>query len=121
MPTVLIVDPCAQTRLVLTPLLQEQGYELQWSPDSKAALALLWEKAFGIIIVDTTDPASGGESLLEALKGIDPSGSQKRAAFVRSGDQAQRDRLLGLGCAAVLVKPINFHDLTEVLSDLAGA
>lgn len=121
MPSLLIVDPCEQTRLVLTPLLREQGYELEFLPDGQAALAVLWEKAFGIILVDTTDPAAGGESLLEALNGIDPAGSQKRAAFARSGDELQRERLLGLGCAAVLEKPINFHDLTEVLSDLAGA
>ena len=120
MRSLLIVDPCEQTRLVLTPLLREQGYELQFIPDSKAALALLWEKAFGIILVDMTDPAAGGESLLQALNGIDPDRSQKRAAFIRSGDEALRERLLGLGCDAVLEKPINFHDLTMALSDLAG-
>ena len=121
MPSLLIVDPCAQTRLVLTPLLTEQGYQLEFLADGKAALALLWEKAFEIILVDTTDPAAGGESLLEALNGIDPGRSQKRAAFARSGDAVQRERLLGMGCDAVLEKPINFHDLTWVLSDLAEA
>ncbi len=121
MKSLLIVDACAQTRLVLTPLLQEQGYDLTFVADAKSALDALWEKSYGLVLVDTTDISCGGEALLNTLAAADSSSSQKCAAFSEIEDEEKKARLLKAGCAAVLSKPIHFHDLTMVLAELTSA
>lgn len=118
MRSLLLVDRCGQTRLVLKPLLEEQGYELAFVPDAPAALEALWERPYALILVDMTDASAGGEMFLNALKSSDPAGRQKWAAFVGSEDEKTRERLLREGCSACLSKPINFHDLTMALSEL---
>lgn len=117
MKNLLIVDRCPQTRLVLKPLLEEQGYRPTFVADASAALAALWQEPFGAILIDTTDPASEGERLLETLRDCDPASRQKRLAFIELGAEDKRERLLQAGCAECLDKPINFHDLTMVLSE----
>ncbi len=116
MRNLLIVDPCEQTRLVLKPLLEEQGYSVSFVSSAVEGLGALWEKTFAAILVDTTDEALGGEALLLALAAADPEGRQRRLAFVEDSEEAKRERVLQAGAAAVLSKPINFHDLTMVLS-----
>ena len=118
MRRLLIVDPCPQTRLLLKPLLTEQGYELRFAADAAAALEAVWADSYGLVLVDMTDPAVGGEALLKSLRACDPAGAQKLAAFVPDADEAAKDRALRAGCSAALEKPINFHDLTMVLSGL---
>jgi CheY-like chemotaxis protein len=119
--SILIVDSCPQTRRVLTPLLTEQGYEITIVSNAAAALERLWERTFGLVLVDTTEDPVSGEGLLETLRSSDPASAQLRAAFVELGDESKKTRLLAAGCAACLDKPIHFHDLTMSLSQLFSA
>ena len=120
MKDILIIDPCPQTRLCLTPFLKEQGYEPNFVPDAPSALAALWERPFDLILLDTTEPALEGEKLLTTLRGLDPERKQTLVAFVGRGELEKERRLLDKGATACLTKPVDFHDMTMLLDGLAA-
>ena len=117
MKEILIVDRCPQTKLVLTPFLEEQGYVLTFVPDSAAAMEALWSKSFAVVLVDTTDPGVGGEGLLEAVaSGASPGGTV--IPFVDRDDAERRARLQSRGFKVLFPKPLDFHIMTNVLADV---
>lgn len=116
---ILIVDRCGQTRAVLTPFLEEQGYSLTFVADAGAALESLWSGVYCAVLVDTTDPAVGGQGLLEALRRAGAGVAQAVIPFVDADDASSRQRLAAAGFRVSFPKPLDFHVMTNVLADLA--
>jgi CheY-like chemotaxis protein len=64
----LVVDDNAYLRILLSYLLEEQGYAVTMAENGRQALALLRAQHFDLLLLDITMPEMNGYQVLESLK-----------------------------------------------------
>ena len=72
METILVVDDEKNYLLVLSEVLQEEGYEVLTAQDGHEALEIQKSSDLDLILTDMKMPAMDGIELLENIKGLDP-------------------------------------------------
>jgi two-component system NtrC family response regulator len=72
METILIVDDEKHYRLVLSEVLQEEGYESFTAASGMEALDILKSQIIDLVLTDVKMPGMSGIDLLENIKEIDP-------------------------------------------------
>jgi len=70
MPAILVVDDELSMREFLKILLDKEGYTVSTAPDASAAIELIKNRSFDLVISDIKMPGMGGLSLLEKIKEI---------------------------------------------------
>ena len=70
--SVLLVDDERFARTVYSDYLRAAGYEVEVAPDAEAALGLLKQRRFDVLLTDVILPGSSGLDLLGIAKGLDP-------------------------------------------------
>jgi adenylate cyclase len=66
---VLVVDDDRLNRLMLTKLLEHEGYEVREAADGRQALDALAEEAFDLVLLDLVMPEVDGIEVLQTIKG----------------------------------------------------
>jgi two-component system, cell cycle sensor histidine kinase and response regulator CckA len=114
-PLVLLVEDDDSIRVVVTRVLESDGYEVLTAPHGRAALALLASHSHTIdlLITDLTMPELGGEALVAELA------TRRRVPpvlFMSGKCAASMSTLPG----AVLQKPFTVALLKRAVHDLLG-
>jgi CheY-like chemotaxis protein len=104
--SVLIVDDDAMTRLLYSKCLENAGFDVVSVSSGFAALAVLTEQPFDLMLLDNIMPKLTGVELLEMLPSRQLAG--KPRIFLLSATQSESlvDRGKALGAEDVLTKPI---------------
>ena len=66
--SVLVVDDDLAVGKVLEGLLRQEGHDAQWVPSATAALDMLNQRFFGLVISDVQMPNIDGMELLTRIK-----------------------------------------------------
>jgi len=111
----LLVDDHADTRTVLSRLLNKSGHEVVTADSVEKALELLDSRQFDALISDIGLPISSGHDLVRETKRRQ---SLKAIALSGFGMDDDVQRSLDAGFDYHLTKPINFQDLQSVLEKL---
>ncbi len=114
MGRVLLVDDEAAVRGTLRAVLESQGYECDEAEHGAAALALLEQKHFDLIITDNKMPVLNG---IEFLKQYSRKPDPKPPVIFFTGDisDAEKDLAMKAGARAVLQKPPNFGEIISAV------
>src|SRR5436309_13968338 len=80
MSAVLVVDEQPPVREFLVRWLEPAGYETAQAPDAEAALSLLAERSFDVVLCDVQMPGRGGLWLVDQLRDKFPGVTIVRAA-----------------------------------------
>ena len=101
--TVLVVDPCPETRALARELLAAYGYGAMETEDGEAALATLTDGSVHLVIVDLGAPVVDGLSLLREMqrRGLDV----PVVVMVEEASVADASQAVAEGAANVLAKP----------------
>ena len=103
-PRLLVVDDDVNVRKTLLDALEFSGYNAQGAEDGEAALALLREAAFDLLLVDLKMPGVDGIELIRRAKSLHP---QARIIILTGyGTKETAIEALNLGVLAYLEKPI---------------
>ncbi|MHB8875274.1 MAG: response regulator [Myxococcaceae bacterium] len=113
---VLVVDDEDIVRQVLCTLLERKGYPFEAVADGEAAVALLREKPFHLVITDKNLPGLSGLDVLREAKAAGPETDVIMMTGYSSMDSAIQ--ALNLGASAYLEKP--FDDVKNVLAKIEG-
>lgn len=118
-PKVLIVDDDAESRGLLSEVLEANGYSVSAVEDGLAAReALRRDGEFRIIIADLRMPKEGGLELIRNLREQNTKHDFILMSSFISGQE--RKSAQALGVRALLDKPFRLAELLEVVGELAA-
>ena len=111
---VLLVEDAPEiSELIATILEEETSYHLIVAADGEAGLELARSQLPDLILLDLSLPLLSGWDLLPRLRA---EGIQAPVIAITAHAMAgDRERALGLGCAAYLAKPFEIDDLLDLL------
>ncbi len=72
MPSVLVVDDEEGVRDFLVEVLETSGYDVKSAPDGDAALAMIAQSSFHVVVTDLRMPGTDGLQLLKRVKADSP-------------------------------------------------
>jgi diguanylate cyclase (GGDEF)-like protein len=107
--SVLLVDDERFARTVYSDYLRAAGYEVEVAEDAEAALALLRQRRFDVLLTDVILPGSSGLDLLSAAKQLDPNLEVTVITALDKVDPAVR--AMKSGASDYLVKPVTPEQL----------
>ncbi len=114
MGRILLVDDEAAVRVTLRGILESQGYDCAEAEHGAAALALLQQEHFDLVITDNRMPVLNG---IEFLKLYSQKPNPKPPVIFFTGDisDEEKDLAMKAGARAVLLKPPNFGEIISAV------
>jgi len=108
-PRILLVEDEVQTATAVSESLQQEGFQVSWSPNGGSGLRLLASNAFDAVILDWMVPELSGLDLLKKLR----KEGKKVPVLLLTARDAVEDRIRGLDSGAddYLVKPFALAEL----------
>jgi two-component system cell cycle response regulator len=106
---VLLVDDERFARTVYADYLRAAGYDVEVAADAEAALSLLAQRRFDVLLTDVILPGSSGLDLLAAAKQLDPNIEVAVITALDKVDPAVR--AMKSGASEYLVKPVTPEQL----------
>jgi two-component system chemotaxis response regulator CheY len=118
-PTALVVDDSAAIRRQVCAALSEiMGMDTHEAADGAEAWGLLAGRRFDVLVTDLNMPRLDGLKLVALVRQGGPHRAMPIVVITTEGAQADRQRALGLGADAYLLKPVEPGRLVEVTQAL---
>lgn len=118
---VLIVDDCAENRALLAAILKYRGVDSAQTFNGREALCMLEHNEFDMVFMDVQMPIMNG---FEAAKAIRMKWPQRELALIAvsaSVGALHRDLFHQAGFDGRIFKPISFHEIDALLSNVLHA
>lgn len=114
----LVVDDHPTNRLLACAMLRKLGWAAEEADSGEAALRLINEHPFTLILLDISMPGISGEETCTRLRLL-PQGSELSIiAYTAHAFPEERARFLAVGFDEILVKPINRERLEALVGNL---
>lgn len=123
MQRILIVEDSATMRSLLASSLEELDtpVKIVEAESGFEALRCLPRESFDLVVTDINMPDINGLELVSFIKGNDKYASIPLVIVSSEGSERDREKGLGLGADAYLVKPFDPEGLRRVVGDLLAA
>lgn len=118
-PKILVIEDDEYSRDALAHLLSAEGYETLSAHDGESGLTQAHEQRPDLIIVDLDLPGINGRQVIEMIRNDGPL-SEIPILIVTGADVKEAETAVEAGANGYLTKPIEFDDLTGVLSELSA-
>ena len=118
MKKILVIDDDARYRLVLSELLQLQGWQVLEADDGEVGIEMVRRHRPQIVLCDLLMPRCNGFNVCRIIR--DDATLRHTKVVVSSGRDYEADRVASreAGADAYLTKPVNPDDLVALLSRL---
>ncbi|MFP5257894.1 MAG: PAS domain S-box protein, partial [Acidobacteriota bacterium] len=116
--SVLLVEDSPSNVEVMRLMLEDTSFDVAWAPSGEAALALLEEKSFDIVLMDVEMPGMDGYETTRALRRQEQEQGRARTpvvALTAHAFEEHRQHSIEAGCDDFQVKPIPKARLLSVL------
>jgi CheY-like chemotaxis protein len=91
--------------------------EVHFAADGHAAMALLTESPFHLVMTDLYMPVMDGFQLIEKIRS-EPALKDLPVVAISAGGQDAKDRAMKLGVTSYLKKPVRFADVMDTVKQL---
>ena len=121
-PEILVAEDNEVNRMVITMILENAGYRVSTVNDGAAALDILEENHFDLVIVDMQMPVMGGLEAMKLYRMAHPGKVNKTPFLVLTANATTDARRLSkeTGANAFLTKPVDSDRLLRHVSSLTG-
>jgi CheY-like chemotaxis protein len=120
-PLILVVDDNPAGQLLVTTVLQLDGFQVEGAGSSFEVLERLRTRTPDLILMDVQLPGQDGLSLTRQLK-ADPATASLRivalTAYAMAGD---REQAIAAGCVGYITKPIDTRNLADQVRGFLAA
>jgi two-component system response regulator RstA len=116
--TVVVFEDGLAAQVLLNLFFAKKGYETRIYGDGENAVARVRENAPALIMMDLMMPGADGFTACEDIRQTDK--TTPIVVLSVKADAQDRERALGLGANAYLVKPFNPAQLEAVIAPLLG-
>ncbi len=116
--SVLLVEDSPTNAEVMRLMLEGSNFDLSWAPSGQAALTLLRDVPYDIVLMDVEMPGMDGYQTTEALRELEKELGRQRTpvvALTAHAFEEHRQRCLQAGCDDFQVKPVPKARLLEIL------
>jgi CheY-like chemotaxis protein len=121
MPTVLVVDDNADTRVVVRWMLERWGYQVLEACDGREAFDAVVESRPDLVLMDLTMPVADGYDAIRAIRGREEFSRLPVIAVTAFDRAVSRDGAEAAGFDYYLSKPIDFKRLEVLVEKLTKA
>ncbi len=118
--SILAIDDSNSVRNIVEFALKSRGYNVTSAIDGQAALKLIEDSQFDLVVLDIHMPILDGLSLLQIVRDRPDGAALPILVLTTEGQEADRDRALALGATDYLVKPFKPTELLERAEKLLG-
>jgi CheY-like chemotaxis protein len=119
---VLVIEDNCEVRNLLERSLNRAGYSVLTCTDGTAALDLLAQRTFRLVVTDILMPGLDGYAVIKTVNASSP---KPRVLAISGGTLNMTGLLLKmakhLGCERVLAKPLDLQEFYGVVKELIGA
>ncbi|GIN12884.1 response regulator [Shouchella clausii] len=112
---VLIVDDQFGIRVLLTEVLQKDGYEMFQAASGKEALAIQEEEEIDIVLLDMKIPGMDGIEILKKLKDKQP--GIKVIMMTAYGELNLVNEAMDHGAVSYMAKPFDIQEVRATIRD----
>ena len=91
--------------------------EVHFAADGHAAMTLLTESPFNLVMTDLYMPVMDGFQLIEKIRS-EPALKDLPVVAISAGGQDAKDRAMKLGVTSYLKKPVRFADVMDTVKQL---
>ncbi len=113
---VLVVDDDLMSRMLLSELLTDVGFEVEKAEDGEKAVELFSEWMPDIVFMDMRMPVMDGLSATRHIKATDKGLQTPVIALTGQTFEKERQTILSAGCDAYLAKPLEEQQLFDLLT-----
>jgi len=121
MPTVLVVDDNADTRVVVRWMLERWGCQVLEACDGREAFDAVVESRPDLVLMDLTMPVVDGYDAIRAIRGREEFSRLPVIAVTAFDRAVSRDGAAAAGFDYYLSKPIDFKRLEVLVEKLTKA
>jgi two-component system cell cycle response regulator DivK len=114
--TVLAIEDNQSNMILISRVVEAEGYELLKAEDGTIALELLAAEKPDLILLDINIPGIHGLELAGQLKADDRLADVPLVATTANVLQGDRERCLAAGCDDYLPKPLDIRELRQVMN-----
>lgn len=114
-PVALVVDDSLSVRRIATRHLRALGFEVAEASDGEEALGSLRARPFDLILTDLEMPRMDGFALLSELRRTGVAETSRVVVTSTLSDPSTRRRVLELGAAAFVPKPVDPEELAAAV------
>lgn len=115
----LVVDDNATNRFLAKALLTRIGWTVSTVDSGDAALALLRNESFPLVLLDISMPGLSGEEVCIALRKLPGGNAARVVAYTAHAFAEERERFLAAGFDDILVKPVTLQSMLATLGEQA--
>lgn len=117
---ILVVDDEIISRLVLSKMIETQGFVVETANNGKEALAMWQKKRYSLIFTDCRMPVMDGFGLTEAIRRIEEAEQSPKShiiALTANESEAERNRCKQAGMNDCFTKPMTSDQLRTILAN----
>lgn len=114
----LVVDDHPTNRLLAGALLKKLGWTVREAESGEAAVLLVSQNSFGLVLLDISMPGLSGEDTCIQLRQARQGEQMHILAYTAHAFPEDRVRFLAAGFDDILVKPINRERLEALIGNL---
>lgn len=114
--TVLAIEDNNSNMLLISRVVEAEGYDLIRAEDGNSALELLTSETPDLILLDINIPGIHGLDLARQLKSDDRLARIPVIATTANVLLGDKERCLEAGCDAYLPKPLDIRELRQMMS-----
>lgn len=118
---VLCIEDNKTNMLLVSRIVEAEGYELVRAEDGPTALKLLEEMVPDIILLDVNIPGIHGLDVARMIKEDERLANVPLIATTANVLVGDKERCLEAGCDEYLPKPLDIRRLRQVMRDYVGA
>ncbi len=118
MPTVLVVDDNADTRVVVRWMLERWGYRVLEASNGREAVEAVVESRPDLVLMDLSMPEVDGYEAIRNIRGREEFASLPVIAVTAFDRADARDGAADAGCDYYLSKPIDYYRLRVLAEKL---
>lgn len=114
---ILAIEDNYSNMLLISRVVEAEGYDLIKAEDGNQALAILGEETPDLILLDINIPGIHGLDLARQLKADGRLAGIPLVATTANVLLGDKERCLEAGCDAYLPKPLDIRELRQVMRD----
>ena len=113
----LVVDDNEDIRDVFCRLVERAGHLVSTAEDGQAAVEVLQDHSFDVMLLDLTMPRMGGVEVVRWLRGHPDVAPAMRIVVISAWAGEHRAVLQELGVETMMQKPLRIQQLTDLIAE----